>query len=80
MKIDVPSCFAIGWLCALPQDWPSAWGRSPGPSAGDRPTRTFVWTRGRPGMPERRPSDVIFPNDIQCDNPEPNALKDFCGI
>ena len=23
MKIDVPHCFVIGWLCALPQDWPS---------------------------------------------------------
>jgi hypothetical protein len=33
MKIDVPGCFAVEWLCALPQDWPSGRCRSPGPSA-----------------------------------------------
>jgi hypothetical protein len=46
----------------------SARGRPPGPSAGGRPTRTFVRTRGRPDSPGRRPSDVIFPKDVQCDN------------
>ena len=86
MEIDVTGCFAVGWLCALPQDWPSAKGRLPGLAAGGRPprsfipivrqtnwqfvgsscARTFVWTR-----PDGRPADVIFPQDVQSDNPAP---------
>jgi hypothetical protein len=30
MKIDVPGCAAVGWLCTLLQEWPSARGRPPG--------------------------------------------------
>jgi hypothetical protein len=39
------------------------------PSAGGRPTRTFVRTLGRLDASGRRPSDVIFPKDVRCDNP-----------
>jgi hypothetical protein len=34
MKIDVPGYAVVGWLCVLPQEWPSARGRPPLPSAG----------------------------------------------
>jgi hypothetical protein len=44
-------------------------GRPLMPSTGDRPTRTFVWTLGRLDASGRRPSDVIFPKDVRCDNP-----------
>jgi hypothetical protein len=49
MKIDVPGCFAVGWLCALPQDWPFAKGRPPAVGRlGRRDIRTspddVLWT------------------------------------
>jgi hypothetical protein len=47
---------------------PSAWAVRQGPSAGGRPTRTFIRTQGCPDAPGRRPSDVIFPKDVRCDN------------
>jgi hypothetical protein len=53
---------------------PSAWAVRQGPSAGGRPTRTFVRTQGHPDAPGRRPSDVIFPKDVRCDNPGHGAF------
>jgi hypothetical protein len=64
MKIDVPGYFAVGW--------PSVRGHPPGPSARGRPLAV-----GQLGCSSgRRPSDVIFPKDIRCDNPD-NTLIDM---
>jgi hypothetical protein len=49
-------------------------GRPLVPSAGGRPTRTFVRTLGRLDTSGRRPSDVIFPKDVRCDNPGLNYI------
>jgi hypothetical protein len=68
MKIDVPGYAVVGWLCVLPQEWPSARGRPPLPSAG----RIGRLGRGEVNPHQtsrRRPSDVIFPKDVQSDNP-----------
>jgi hypothetical protein len=40
------------------------------PSAGGWPTRTFVRTLGRLDASGQCPSDVIFPKDVRCDNPD----------
>jgi hypothetical protein len=63
MKIDVPGCAAIRWLCALPQEWPSARDRPLGAvhqeairrRLADSDVRLDTRTSGR------RLSDVIFP-------------------
>jgi hypothetical protein len=71
MKIDVPGCFAVGWSCALPQDWPSARshlldGLAVRWRSADSDVRSDA---GMSGRPRRHPSDVIFPKDVRCDNP-----------
>jgi hypothetical protein len=70
MKIDVLGCASVGWLCALPQDWPSARGCPPWSSAKRIGRPPAVGTL-EPSS-GRRPSDVIFPKDVQSDNPDTN--------
>jgi hypothetical protein len=68
MKIDVPGCFAVGWSCALPQDWPSARshlldGLAVRWRSADSDVRPDARTSGR------RLMDVIFSKDVQSNNP-----------
>jgi hypothetical protein len=50
------------------------------PSAGGRLTRTFVQMCRRPDPSGRRLSDLIFPKDVQSDNPEIGPYAKCRGV
>jgi hypothetical protein len=76
MKINVPGYRMVvrstTRLAVHLRHPPGAIRRTDWPSAGGRPTRTFVRMRGRPDTFGRRLLDVIFPKDVQSDNSNDN--------